>query len=169
MGLFSNNKKREQGLARAAFEILLREHHRSLLAFAKSLIRDTAAAEDIVQEAFMVGWRKMDRFDPTQDFGAWMRGIVRYEYLHWIRKRKEVPIDDEILDRIDHLHAELQDRSSDHEDLMDAVRQCVTSLPEQLRETVVAVYQAGLSCPELATRDQASESAIRKRLQRGRD
>lgn len=117
----------------------------------------------------MVGWRKMDRFDPTQDFGAWMRGIVRYEYLHWIRKRKEVPIDDEILDRIDHLHAELQDRSSDHEDLMDAVRQCVTSLPEQLRETVVAVYQAGLSCPELATRDQASESAIRKRLQRGRD
>ena len=169
MGLFSRRKKREQGLARAAFEVLVREHHRSLLAFAKSLIRDGAAAEDIVQEAFMVGWRKMDRFDPSQDFGAWMRGIVRFEYLHWIRKHREVPIDDEIIERIENPHAQLQDRSGEHEDLMDAVRQCVTSLPDQLRETVMAVYQAGMSCPELAKRDQASESAVRKRLQRGRD
>ena len=169
MGLFSGKKKRAQGLARAAFEILVREHHRSLLAFARSLIRDAAAAEDIVQEAFMVGWRKMDRFDPSQDFGAWMRGIVRFEYLHWIRKQKEVSLDDEIIERIESLHAQLQDRSGEHEDLIDAVRQCVASLPEQLRETVVAVYQAGMSCPELAARGQGSESALRKRLQRGRD
>lgn len=163
------NSIRTRNAARAAFEILVREHHRRVLAYARSLVSDHGAAEDIVQEAFLVAWRKLDQFDPKRDFGSWVRGMVRYEYFHWARKRKLIPLEDDSLERIDHIHAQLSEATDHSEDLFDRVRQCVRALPEALRSVVELVYTDGLSCPEIANREDASEVAIRKRLQRGRD
>ena len=160
---------RNQHAARTAFEILVREHRHGVLAYARSLVDDSGTAEDLAQEAFLVAWRKLDKFDPEKDFGAWIRGMVRYEYLHWVRKRKLIPLDDEILDRVEQFHSDLAGAVDCRESVFEAVRQCVATLPSSLRNTIEAVYNTGLTCPEIAKREDASDSAIRKRLQRGRD
>ncbi len=149
--------------------MLVREHHRGLLAFARGLVTDAGAAEDLVQEAFLVAWRKLDRFDSSRDFGAWMRGILHFEYRHWARKRSEVPMDDEALALIDRLHTEIESGLEDRNAVFEMVRQCVTALPESLRWVVQSVYTTGLSCPEIALAEETTEAAIRKRLQRGRE
>lgn len=169
MGLFSFQSNRPNGAARAAFEALVREHHRGLLAFARSLVADAGEAEDLVQEAFVVAWRKLDRFESGRDFGSWLRGILRFEYRRWARKRRDVPVDDEVLDLIDELHAGIEENLDDRNAVFELVRQCVAALPESLRETVKQVYATGLSCPEIAEAQGASETSIRKRLQRGRE
>ena len=60
-----------------AFEILVRRHHRRLLAYAISVLDDENTARDVVQDSFVVAHRRLDEFDTSRDFAAWMRGIVR--------------------------------------------------------------------------------------------
>ena len=93
-----------------SFEILVREHHRRLLTYAQSLIHDAVSAEDVVQEAFVTAYRKMDTFDAGRDFGVWVRGIIRFKALEWRRGRGEQPLDDAVLERLDQRQARLDRR-----------------------------------------------------------
>ena len=35
------------------------------------------SVDDFSQEAFLIAYRELDRFDQDQDFGKWLRGIAR--------------------------------------------------------------------------------------------
>lgn len=67
----------DEAMDRRSFSILVREHHRGLLAYARALTGEDHTSRDIVQDAFVVAWRNLGTFDVTRDFGSWMRGIVR--------------------------------------------------------------------------------------------
>ncbi len=64
-----------------------------LAAFAKlwglatALIGDRNEAEDLVQEAAVVAFQKIDRFEPGSNFAAWMAKIVRMHAANWRRKK----------------------------------------------------------------------------------
>ena len=111
----------------------------------------------------------MDQFDPSRDFNAWMRGIIRFEYLHWARKRQESALEPEVLDHLDQLHAQTESARRNGDDVLAVVRSCVAELPEAMREVVNSFYANGLSCVEIAQKSESSETAVRKRLQRGRE
>jgi RNA polymerase sigma-70 factor (ECF subfamily) len=54
-------------------------------------------AEDIMQEAFIKAFSKLDSYQATASFGAWLKRIVINESISWIRKRKNnLCIDDNI-------------------------------------------------------------------------
>jgi RNA polymerase sigma-70 factor (ECF subfamily) len=73
-------------LSRADFAALLREHHRTLWFIAASVLGDKAHAHDAVQEAAMIAMSKLDDFDPSTSFAAWMGQVVRYTALNEGRK-----------------------------------------------------------------------------------
>ncbi|MFT4687936.1 MAG: hypothetical protein ACJASX_004315 [Limisphaerales bacterium] len=37
------------------------------------------SVDDLAQEAFMGAFRELDRFDSSEDFGTWLRGIARLQ------------------------------------------------------------------------------------------
>ncbi len=78
----------------AVFGDLVRAHHRELIVYARALTRESNTANDIVQEAFIVAFDKMDTFDVTRDFPTWMRGIVRNKWREWVRKNKRYQYSD---------------------------------------------------------------------------
>ena len=53
-----------------AFEILVREHHRRLLAYALAMVESRATAEDVVQDAFVTAYRKLRTFDAWRILAA---------------------------------------------------------------------------------------------------
>jgi RNA polymerase sigma-70 factor (ECF subfamily) len=61
---------------------------RKLWLIAVGVVRDSALADDIVQEAAMIGYRKRDQFQPGTNFGAWMGQIVRHTALNQGRKKR---------------------------------------------------------------------------------
>ena len=63
------------------FEILVREHELALLAFVRSCVYDRGAAEDLVQETFLVAWNRLDDYDENTPFARWLRGIARNKVL----------------------------------------------------------------------------------------
>jgi RNA polymerase sigma-70 factor (ECF subfamily) len=60
------------------------------------IVRDSAAAEDIAQEAFMAALRHLERFDARRPLGPWLHRIVVNRSIDWTRTsrlRSEVHAD----------------------------------------------------------------------------
>lgn len=72
----------------AAFEALLRASARPMLQFADFVLHDLGAAEDAVQEAFVIAWRRRQNLRQDLAFTAWLRKIVLRECLRWRRGRR---------------------------------------------------------------------------------
>ncbi|NLT71420.1 MAG: RNA polymerase sigma factor [Verrucomicrobiaceae bacterium] len=151
------------------FTALVERHHRDLLVYAVALTRNEATARDIVQEAFVLAYKKSGVFDVTRDFSSWMRGIVRNKWQEWLRKNRRYDLNDNELARIDADLALWQDRRvREDNSLFDALEHCLARLPDSLRSVVEAYYYEGWSGDETATRLDLAPAAVRKRLQRAR-
>src|SRR5438067_727226 len=59
------------------FSARLEASARSLWLIAAAVLGERSDADDALQEAAMIGLRKVAEFDPATNFGAWMGGIVR--------------------------------------------------------------------------------------------
>lgn len=152
------------------FTALVRTHHRELLVYALALTKDSHTAHEIVQDAFVVAFEKIDAFDVTRDFGAWMRGITRNKWREWIRKNSRPEVPDDHLALIDATVADWQARRVARDSTpFDILDQCLKRLPDSLREAVDACYYRGETSDEAAQRLGVAPAAIRKRLQRARD
>tara|TARA_R110002072_G_scaffold125944_2_gene262368 strand:+ start:45686 stop:46234 length:549 start_codon:yes stop_codon:yes gene_type:complete len=61
------------------------------------IVKDTALAEDCMQEAFLAAFSKLDSFKGTATFGAWLKRIVvNNSIVHYKKSQKYVPISDSI-------------------------------------------------------------------------
>ena len=64
---------------REAYGILVKRHSQSLFRVAFRITRNESDAEDVVQEAFLRGYRKLEGFESRSNFGTWIYRIaVRY-------------------------------------------------------------------------------------------
>jgi len=157
----------EKSVDSKVFEILVRQYHRRLIAYAISLASRDDVAQDLVQDAFLVAYVNLSKFDASKDFGAWMRGIIRMKYLEWKRSQKEAPLEEETLDAIAARHG-TWDRALEEgqEDALSALRTCVGELVGVSRRTLELFYFERKSCTDIAEALGTSEAAIRKRLER---
>lgn len=157
---------------RDLFEILTREHIDSVRAFLLASLRDAVAAEDVLQETFLVAWRILDRYDRKLPFGPWVRGIAGKLLLNHRRRlgRSRVHFcDDEVLGRIDGGFRAVQQLKGDtFDEKLDALRDCLQHLTGPQRDSIRLHYEHGLHCKEIAARLGIGFEAVKKHLQRGR-
>jgi RNA polymerase sigma-70 factor (ECF subfamily) len=71
-----------------AFESLFREHQRSVYGWILRIVRDPAAAEDLMVETFWRIHRAHARFEPARAFEPWARRIATRVALDWLRARR---------------------------------------------------------------------------------
>ena len=69
-------------------ERLFRAHWPRAYRAARLVTGDSAAAEDIAQEAFLAAIRNLDRFDRRRPFGPWLHRIVVNRAIDWTRARR---------------------------------------------------------------------------------
>ncbi len=150
----------------AEFERRVAVEHRMLLVYARAL--GGGSAEDIVQEACVTAYLRREDFRPDGDFGAWLRGIVRFKTLEWRRARRFAPLDEDTLAGVDSALSAWM-RYDRHYSPLDALHDCLHTLSAQLRESVHRFYTLGESVAAIAAALGCSQAAIKKRLQRGRD
>ncbi len=154
------------------FEILVREHIDSVRAFLLSSLRDPAQVEDLVQEAFLVAWRNLGRYDRALPFGPWVRGIA--SRLLWNHRRKEgrhrvTYVEDAELRAIELRFDRFSQLPGDtFEERIEALREGMRRLTDAQREAITLHYQHGMQCREIAERLGIGNEAVKKHLQRGR-
>jgi RNA polymerase sigma-70 factor (ECF subfamily) len=74
--------------AAGAFELLMRRHNQMLYRLARSIVKDDAEAEDIVQEAYLLAWRKAASFRGEAGLATWLTRIVVNEASGRLRKTR---------------------------------------------------------------------------------
>jgi len=77
---------------RDAFEAVYRQHHREVYGWILRIVRNPAAADDALVDAFWRAYRSRARFDASRSFGAWMRRIATNAAIDQLR-RNPLPID----------------------------------------------------------------------------
>ena len=91
------------------FATKLQECRRPIWTIAAAILGDASAADDMVQEAASIALGKLDEFDPSTRFVAWMGQIVRYVSLNESRKRKRLRlVNEDSVHRISEVKAEDQ-------------------------------------------------------------
>lgn len=153
---------------RRSFSILVREHHQSLLAYARALTKEDHSSRDLVQDAFVVAWRNLETFDVSRDFGSWMRGIVRNKWRELLRKNaRQTALDEE---KLEFLEADMRawNGTDSSSGLFDRLEDCLKKLPEALADAVKAFYYDGYTGDEAADILQVQGATVRKRLERAR-
>src|SRR5512142_2873693 len=72
----------------AAVRALTTRYNRRLFRVARSILRDDAEAEDVVQETYVRAFTGLDMFRGDAAFGTWITRIAMNEALGRLRKRR---------------------------------------------------------------------------------
>jgi RNA polymerase sigma-70 factor (ECF subfamily) len=129
------------------FDALYREARDDVYAYAATLLRDAAAAEDVAALAFERAYTRRSRYNPRRGTPrAWLFGIARNAALDELRRRKRAAsaeIPEPAAEPDPEEAAELADQR-------DAVRRALGRLGARDREVIALKYHADLSNAELA-------------------
>ena len=82
-----------------AFEQLVRQYDRQVFRIAQHITQNREDAEDVVQDAFLKAYEKLDQFQGNSKFYTWLVRIAVNESLMRLRKRRTgrmVSIDEDI-------------------------------------------------------------------------
>lgn len=155
---------------RDAFGRLVERYQDQMLAYAKYMGFDDAEAYDIVQDGFVRAYRHLGRCGEPERFDGWLFRIVANLCRTVGRRRSKRSM--EALD--DHRRTLVSPDPDPHEraeadDLRVRVRDALETLPEDQREALILMYLQGYSVRDIANLTEASSSAVKMRLKRGRD
>jgi RNA polymerase sigma-70 factor, ECF subfamily len=148
-------ERTDEALAQAAREgcrdsyAVLAHRYRALAyAYAVARLRSREDAEDLIQDAFVAAYRRLDQFRGRGCWGAWLMRIVRNLCTDAERRRRSrasEPMDEEWLDDAPGPDAQVLDS-----DTKVRVIRAVRQLPEQFRVPLVLHYWARLTYREVA-------------------
>lgn len=143
-----------------AFSLLVRRYDRELFQFVARFVRDSASAEDIVQDTFIQVHHSAHGFDMSRRFRPWMFTIAANkarDYLRTRGRRKEVAF---TFDNNEGEQTNFQDFLADAgptplieieaEEQRETVRKIVATLPDHLREVLVLAYFQRFPYKEMA-------------------
>jgi RNA polymerase sigma-70 factor, ECF subfamily len=132
---------------------------------AKRILRDTGAAEEILQDLFYQVWRTAERFDAARgSLAGWLVVAARNRAISKLRKKSGRT--EELVENKVFLGPSLE--SSTTQNLMlDKVRAVLGSLPNGQREAMEFAYFEGMSHSEIAERMGQPLGTIKTRIRSG--
>lgn len=149
------------------FEAAAMPHLADLYRSASLLIRNSAEAEDLVQEVYLEAWKSFHRFEPGTNCRAWLFKILFHRLHHlrrrWIKdSRLEAfpsPADQDSIMAEPPVPQEIRD-----EDILSALNKA----PLEFREVVLMADVGEFSYKEIAETMKVPVGTVMSRLSRGR-
>jgi RNA polymerase sigma-70 factor (ECF subfamily) len=129
------------------FDALYRDARDDVFAYTATLLKDSAAAEDVTAQAFERAYNRRSRFDARRGSPrAWLFGIARNAALDELRRRKRA----ETAEMPAPTSEPGPDEAAESAAERDAVRRALGRLAARDRELIALKYHAGLSNAEIA-------------------
>ena len=157
-----------------AFTLLYRRHQAAMYRFALRMTGNAWAAEEIVQDVFMILMREPKKYDAERGtLGAFLYGIARNRVMkHLERLPREVSLEEKNGNGTG-AQIVLQDTCTpatwaEKRERSEQVRTAVLDLPPEFREAVVLCELEEMSYEEAARMAGCPIGTIRSRLHRGR-
>jgi RNA polymerase sigma-70 factor (ECF subfamily) len=135
---------------------------------AKRFLKDADDAEDVVQEAFIKAFSKLNQYKAEVTFGAWLKRIVVNKSIDFLKSKKQQLVE------LDEVHLKVVDTSEDDkwsvEDTitLNDVKKAINNLPEKYQYVVMLYLIDGYDHQEISEILNISEVASRTQLSRGK-
>ncbi len=135
---------------------------------AKRFLKNTAEAEDVVQEAFLKAFTKLDQYKAEVTFGAWLKRIVINKSIDFLKSKKQELV------ALEEVHLKVVDTTYDDKWLVDdaitlnEVKIAINKLPDKYQYAVMLYLIEGYDHQEISEILNISEVASRTQLSRGK-
>ena len=160
---------RETKVKEADFLKLFLKHENALRVFARSLLPSWKNVDDVLQEASIVMWEKLDQLDSEDGFFPWGKTIIRFKCMNLMQKKKNERL--VFNERLMNLIAEDAEKIDENEYAwrQKALGSCLKKLSEEEQSLVMAPYLNHGSVKVLASKQSVSVNSLYKKLGRLRD
>ena len=138
------------------FAAAVKQTERLLFAVSYSILGNRDACADVVQSALMKAWQNRDSLKDAAQFKSWMVQIVSNESKNYLRKRPNLPLNENIPSA---------EEDQDHID----VKQALNALPESTRLIVMLYYFERYPVKDICTLLNLPEGTVHSRLSRARE
>jgi RNA polymerase sigma-70 factor (ECF subfamily) len=161
----------------SAYDTLVRKYERQVFRIAQHITQNREDAEDVMQDAFLKAYEKLDQFQGNSKFYTWLVRIAVNESLMRLRKRrtgKMVSIDEDIETEEGSVPRDLADWAPDPEqnfsqaELAEILRKTIQGLPPGFKVVFELRDVQGLSTEDTAEALGLSVPAVKSRLLRAR-
>jgi RNA polymerase sigma-70 factor, ECF subfamily len=155
------------------YELLMRRYNRRLFRVTRSILRDDAEAEEVMQETYVRAYEHLSRFRGESTFATWLTRIAVHEALASAKRRGRAESLDEFrLDESSEMSISQpipspEQMTADRE-IKAALEKVIDALPVPCRAVFVLRHVEGLSVKETAECLELSEEATKMRDHRAR-
>jgi RNA polymerase sigma-70 factor (ECF subfamily) len=151
---------------RDLFEIIMRRHNQRLYRAARSILRNEAETEDVVQDTYVRAYTHLGQYAGKAKFSTWLTRIAVNEAIRRLRKRKQR--DDMLRMAVTTpLVAEGPDRHASDKELRQIMKSAIEGLPFAYRSVVMLRDIEDLSTAEAADCLGIPPATVKTRLHRG--
>ena len=154
----------------AAFEVVYERHSNAAFSLAYRMCGSRAAAEDVVQEAFLSLWRSGARYDRARgSVRTWVLGIVHNRAIDSLRRSV-------VHDRRRASDEGLEERFEARErtevevarlDEAEEIRQALRTLPSEQSRVIELAYFGGFTQTEIASMLETPIGTVKGRMRLG--
>ena len=152
-----------------AYGELVRRYQTSVFNVCYRLLGERQEAEDLAQDAFLRGYRRLATFDADRPFGPWIRKVASNLSLNALQKRASwgLPFDEERDEPIDVDQPDPADEQERGEQTA-RLRQALSELPPHYRAVIELRHFQDLSYEEMARSLALPLSDVKTHLFRAR-
>jgi RNA polymerase sigma-70 factor, ECF subfamily len=155
----------------AAFEALMRRHNRRLFRVTRGVLRDSDDAQDAMQETYLRAFTRLDTYQPTGRFGAWLTRVALNEALMIRRRAKGETVSlDEVSEAALVAEETVASEAPSTDQFVEAaharalLEHAIDALPENFRMVFMLRAVEGLDVRETADSLGINSNTVRTRL-----
>lgn len=159
------------------FGYLYESTYRSKYYLALQYMKNREAAEDVLQDAYLKAFSKLDMLEQPEHFSAWLGQIVANTAKNALAKNNpllftDVAAETEIEDFVDRVEDDdvtgQPELSYTREETRELVRELIDALSDEQRMCILMFHIEGISIKEIAQTLDCSENTVKSRLNYGR-
>lgn len=147
-----------------AYAVLVNRYKVGLYHHCFKITHDEDTAEDIASEAFIEAFVHLDSYDPQYRFSTWLYKIATNGALMHLRKRRDIRMDEQELERIVSTLPGTEQFA-----LYRELHEAVDDLPTNYRTVVSMHYWQGKSYAEIASSMGTSVGSVKGWMSRAKD
>ena len=161
-----------------AFERLMVKYYPRILNFIYRYINQGESAEDLTQEVFIKVYHGAASYEPKSKFQTWIYTIAKNTSLNELRKKPLARVsldetlsseDSELKIQVEDLQATAPSEAMVKEELAQAVRAAIQSLPENQKMAVILRRYENFSYEDIAQALNLSVEAVKSLLSRAKE
>lgn len=153
---------------RDAFEAIVLRYGPEMLRYARNMLSDGGAAEEVTQDAFLAAWKGLDTFRGDSSLRTWLFTLVSHKVVDHRRRRSIAPTQDWVFDTTPAPLTDDPETRISNTDFLAELDVALAELPYRQRAAWLLREVDGMTHAEIGRILLITPSAVRGHLVRAR-